>query len=137
MEHGLMTADLLALMLEGPPNEGICGKPLLSPKTVEAHVGHIFSKLGLRETERPAPPRPRVLSYFTRRTRTRRAAPTCRILGGNSRGDRCSTGKPSAAWRRYWRTSGKTPPNCVFDTVSKAVRGGSVPRGFESLPLRF
>jgi DNA-binding NarL/FixJ family response regulator len=59
-----MTADLLALMVEGHSNEGICGKPFLSPKTVEAHVGHILSELGLRETERPAPPRPRVLSYL-------------------------------------------------------------------------
>jgi DNA-binding NarL/FixJ family response regulator len=42
--------DVLALMAEGHSNQGICSKLFLSPKTVEAHVGHIFSKLGLRET---------------------------------------------------------------------------------------
>jgi DNA-binding NarL/FixJ family response regulator len=42
--------DVLALMAEGQSNKGICAKLFLSPKTVEAHVGHIFSKLGLRET---------------------------------------------------------------------------------------
>ena len=42
--------EVLALMAEGHSNQGICSKLFLSTKTVEAHVGHIFSKLGLRET---------------------------------------------------------------------------------------
>jgi serine/threonine-protein kinase len=41
--------EVLALMAEGHSNQGICDKLFLSPKTVEAHVGQIFSKLGLRE----------------------------------------------------------------------------------------
>jgi DNA-binding NarL/FixJ family response regulator len=42
--------DVLALMAEGHSNQGICGKLFLSPKTVEAHISQIFSKLGLRDT---------------------------------------------------------------------------------------
>jgi serine/threonine-protein kinase len=42
--------EVLALMAEGHSNGGICQKLFLSPKTVEAHVRHIFQKLGLRET---------------------------------------------------------------------------------------
>jgi DNA-binding NarL/FixJ family response regulator/class 3 adenylate cyclase len=39
--------EILALMAEGRSNEAICGRLFLSPKTVETHVGSIFSKLGL------------------------------------------------------------------------------------------
>ncbi len=42
--------EVLALMAEGHSNQGICGKLFLSPKTVEAHISQIFSKLGLRDT---------------------------------------------------------------------------------------
>ena len=42
--------DVLTLMAEGHSNQGICDKLFLSPKTVEAHVSQIFSKLGLRDT---------------------------------------------------------------------------------------
>ena len=42
--------DVLTLMAEGHSNQGICDKLFLSPKTVEAHIGQIFSKLGLRDT---------------------------------------------------------------------------------------
>ena len=41
--------EVLTLMAEGHSNQGICDKLFLSPKTVEAHVGQIFSKLGLRD----------------------------------------------------------------------------------------
>jgi DNA-binding NarL/FixJ family response regulator len=41
--------EVLALMAEGRSNQGICSALFLSPKTVEAHIGHIFGKLGLRE----------------------------------------------------------------------------------------
>jgi DNA-binding NarL/FixJ family response regulator len=42
--------DVLALMAEGHSNHSICAKLFLSPKTVEAHIRHVFLKLGLRET---------------------------------------------------------------------------------------
>jgi len=42
--------EVLALMAEGHSNAGIRHKLFLSPKTVEAHVRHIFQKLGLQET---------------------------------------------------------------------------------------
>jgi DNA-binding NarL/FixJ family response regulator len=38
---------VLALMAEGRSNEAICKLLFLSPKTVETHVGKVFSKLGL------------------------------------------------------------------------------------------
>jgi DNA-binding NarL/FixJ family response regulator len=41
--------DVLSLMAEGHSNRGICAKLFLSPKTVEAHIRHVFLKLGLRE----------------------------------------------------------------------------------------
>ena len=34
-------------MAEGRSNHGICERLFLSPKTVEAHIKHIFMKLGL------------------------------------------------------------------------------------------
>ena len=39
--------DILALMAEGRSNSAICERLYLSPKTVETHVGSIFTKLGL------------------------------------------------------------------------------------------
>jgi DNA-binding NarL/FixJ family response regulator len=37
--------EVLALMAEGRSNKAICDRLFLSPKTVEAHVTHIFMKL--------------------------------------------------------------------------------------------
>jgi serine/threonine-protein kinase len=42
--------EVLALMAEGHSNEGICKQLFLSPKTVETHMRHILSKLGIGET---------------------------------------------------------------------------------------
>ncbi len=42
--------EVLALIAEGRSNEGISQVLVVSPKTVEAHIGRIFSKLGLDET---------------------------------------------------------------------------------------
>ena len=42
--------EVLALMAEGHSNQGICDRLFLSPKTIEAHISQIFSKLGLRDT---------------------------------------------------------------------------------------
>jgi DNA-binding NarL/FixJ family response regulator len=39
--------EILALMAGGRSNQAISERLHLSPKTVEAHVAHIFSKLGL------------------------------------------------------------------------------------------
>ncbi len=39
--------EILELMAEGRSNQAICEHLFLSPKTVESHVGSIFSKLGL------------------------------------------------------------------------------------------
>jgi DNA-binding NarL/FixJ family response regulator len=41
--------EVLALMAEGRSNKAICARLFLSPKTVEAHVRHVFRKLGLDE----------------------------------------------------------------------------------------
>jgi serine/threonine-protein kinase len=42
--------EVLALMAEGHSNGGIGQTLFLSPKTIEAHIRHIFQKLGLQET---------------------------------------------------------------------------------------
>ena len=42
--------EVLALMAEGRSNKGICAQLFLSPKTVEAHVKHIFGKLGIEQS---------------------------------------------------------------------------------------
>ena len=39
--------EILALMAEGRSNQAISERLYLSPKTIEAHVAHIFTKLGL------------------------------------------------------------------------------------------
>jgi DNA-binding NarL/FixJ family response regulator len=43
--------EVLALMAAGRSNQAVCDRLFLSPKTVETHVGSIFTKLGLA----PAP----------------------------------------------------------------------------------
>ena len=42
--------EILQLMAEGLSNQGIAAQLVLDPKTVEGHVTHIFSKLGLEPT---------------------------------------------------------------------------------------
>ena len=39
--------EVLALMAEGRSNQAICEALFLAPKTVEAHIANIFSKLEL------------------------------------------------------------------------------------------
>ena len=43
--------DVLALMAEGQTNQRIAADLKISSKTVEGHVGHIFAKLGMAESE--------------------------------------------------------------------------------------
>lgn len=43
--------QVLGLMAEGRSNRAICELLALSPKTLETHVGRIFRKLGLSETD--------------------------------------------------------------------------------------
>ena len=50
---GQLTArerQVLALMAEGRSNKAICERLFLGPKTVEGHVTHIFTKLGIGES---------------------------------------------------------------------------------------
>jgi DNA-binding NarL/FixJ family response regulator len=54
--------EVLALMAEGRSNQAIAQRLFLSPKTVEAHVTHIFTKLGLRDA---ADDHRRVLAVLT------------------------------------------------------------------------
>ncbi|KJK52080.1 LuxR family transcriptional regulator [Lentzea aerocolonigenes] len=41
--------EVLAVMAEGRSNQAICERLFLSPKTVEAYVRSVFTKLGLRQ----------------------------------------------------------------------------------------
>lgn len=41
--------EVLSLMAEGHSNQAICSRLFLSPRTVEAHIGHIFRKLELAD----------------------------------------------------------------------------------------
>lgn len=41
--------EVLSVMAEGRSNQGICERLFLSPKTVEAYVGSVFTKLGLHQ----------------------------------------------------------------------------------------
>ena len=42
--------QVIALMAEGRSNKAICARLFLSPKTIEAHIKHIFTKLGIDES---------------------------------------------------------------------------------------
>ena len=42
--------EVLALVAEGRSNQAIAESLVLSPKTVEAHIGRVFAKLGLDDT---------------------------------------------------------------------------------------
>lgn len=39
--------EVLGLMADGRSNHAICGELFISPKTLERHVQHVFTKLGL------------------------------------------------------------------------------------------
>jgi DNA-binding NarL/FixJ family response regulator len=55
--NGLLTSltvrerEILAMMAEGRSNGWICEHLVLSPRTIETHVGNIFGKLGLKDTD--------------------------------------------------------------------------------------
>ena len=51
--------EVLALMAEGRSNQAICDRLFLAPKTVEAHIANIFSKLELLPAARRPPARAR------------------------------------------------------------------------------
>ena len=59
--------EVLALMAEGRSNRGIGQKLFLSPKTVEMHIHHIFSKLSLETTNEVHRRVLAVLAYLGRR----------------------------------------------------------------------
>jgi DNA-binding NarL/FixJ family response regulator len=42
--------EILGLMAEGHSNQAICGRLVISPRTVESHVRTVFMKLGLPES---------------------------------------------------------------------------------------
>ena len=42
--------EILSLMAEGHSNHSICGRLIISPRTVESHVRSVFIKLGLAES---------------------------------------------------------------------------------------
>jgi DNA-binding NarL/FixJ family response regulator len=42
--------EILALMAEGHSNHSICGRLVISPRTVESHVRSVFMKLGITES---------------------------------------------------------------------------------------
>jgi serine/threonine-protein kinase len=42
--------EILGLMAEGHSNHSICGRLVISPRTVESHVRSVFIKLGLTES---------------------------------------------------------------------------------------
>ena len=42
--------EILALMAEGHSNHSICGRLVISPRTVESHVRSVFMKLGIAES---------------------------------------------------------------------------------------
>jgi DNA-binding NarL/FixJ family response regulator len=63
--------EVLALMAEGLTNAGIADRLSLSPRTVEAHVSHVLTKLGIEESDATHRRVLAVLSYL----RTRRGQP--------------------------------------------------------------
>jgi DNA-binding NarL/FixJ family response regulator len=42
--------EILSLMAEGHSNQSICGRLVISPRTVESHVRSVFMKLGLADS---------------------------------------------------------------------------------------
>jgi DNA-binding NarL/FixJ family response regulator len=46
--------EVLALMAEGRSNQAVCERLFLAPKTVEAHIANIYSKLELPGAGRPS-----------------------------------------------------------------------------------
>jgi DNA-binding NarL/FixJ family response regulator len=42
--------EILGLMAEGHSNQSICGRLVISPRTVESHVRSVFMKLGITES---------------------------------------------------------------------------------------
>jgi DNA-binding NarL/FixJ family response regulator len=58
--------EVLALIAEGLSNRAITARLVLSPKTVESHITHVFAKLGLRDSSDGDPRVRAVLAYLRR-----------------------------------------------------------------------
>jgi DNA-binding NarL/FixJ family response regulator len=48
--ENLSEREILGLMAQGKSNLAIAGQLVLSPRTIESHVGSVFDKLGLNNT---------------------------------------------------------------------------------------
>ena len=57
--------DILALMAEGLTNAGIAARLSLSPRTVEAHVSHVLTKLDIADSDTAHRRVLAVLSYLS------------------------------------------------------------------------
>jgi hypothetical protein len=99
-----------------------------------------------RKTRRSTPQsyelKPRILRGFhgASGTRTRALLGAIQTLAAYE--SSCSDARGDAAfiapgWRTEWRTTTRIPANRHFRNGLETVRDGFVPRGFESLPLRF
>ncbi len=94
--------EVLALMAEGRSNQAICDRLFLAPKTVEAHIANIFSKLELL-------PRPTITAACSPCWPTS-AADAPAGDAGRVRPDLGSRVRPDGGRRRSRQCSGQVEP---------------------------